>query len=358
MKYIVYKTTNIINNYIYIGVHKTANPDLFDGYLGCGVNIKSPRSYEKAKTCFQQAVKQFGYKNFIRETLAIYNTPEEAYALEELLVNEEFLKRNDVYNMVLGGIINYASGKHIYMYSSESGNFIKEFDSLNDAAQEINCDASTISHSIKFLFKIKNFIFSYEKKEKVNLDIYNFKYTIKIYRYLKTGEYDKEFTSLNQAGKETLNTSAVYIQKASMLGYLVKDNYYFSFYKYDTYDKARAFQILNRQVFKYDSSGNFEKEYITQADAEKENPNCNITNSIKFKTPDKNGNFWSIIKLNEFNKPIYRSAKQVGKYDENGNLLQTWDSSNQCAKDVGVAVKNVLVGKYTHHKGFIYRYIV
>ena len=42
MKYIVYLTKNLkstINglNRIYIGVHKTENPNIFDGYLGCGV---------------------------------------------------------------------------------------------------------------------------------------------------------------------------------------------------------------------------------------------------------------------------------------------------------------------------------
>ena len=30
MKYIVYQTINIKNNKIYIGVHKTENPDVFD----------------------------------------------------------------------------------------------------------------------------------------------------------------------------------------------------------------------------------------------------------------------------------------------------------------------------------------
>ena len=33
LKFIVYCTTNIVNNKIYIGVHKTENPDIFDGYI-------------------------------------------------------------------------------------------------------------------------------------------------------------------------------------------------------------------------------------------------------------------------------------------------------------------------------------
>ena len=93
MKYIVYKTTCKVNNYIYIGVHKTADPNTFDGYLGCGINIKIPYTYEHAKTKFQQAVKEFGVSQFWRETLAIFDTPEEAYSLEEQLVNENFISQ-------------------------------------------------------------------------------------------------------------------------------------------------------------------------------------------------------------------------------------------------------------------------
>lgn len=39
MKYIVYLTTNLVNRKIYVGVHKTENPDIFDGYLGNGLTI-------------------------------------------------------------------------------------------------------------------------------------------------------------------------------------------------------------------------------------------------------------------------------------------------------------------------------
>lgn len=116
MKYIVYKTTNLINNYIYIGVHKTQDPNIFDSYIGCGVYINKPYTYEKAKTKFQQAVKEFGTSNFRRETLAIFDTDVEAYELEEKLVNENFLARPDVYNMVLGGKINTTEGITVFQY--------------------------------------------------------------------------------------------------------------------------------------------------------------------------------------------------------------------------------------------------
>ena len=44
MKYIVYLTLNKkskVNgiNKIYVGVHQTDCPDIFDGYIGCGVYI-------------------------------------------------------------------------------------------------------------------------------------------------------------------------------------------------------------------------------------------------------------------------------------------------------------------------------
>jgi hypothetical protein len=73
-KYIVYKTTNLINGKIYVGVHRT-NVDVFDGYIGHGVTHK-----DKKKTVligFPAAVRKYGYKNFKRETLFEYEDSEE-----------------------------------------------------------------------------------------------------------------------------------------------------------------------------------------------------------------------------------------------------------------------------------------
>ncbi len=86
--YLVYKTTNLVNGKIYIGKHETDNLD--DGYLGSGILI-------------QRAIEKYGEQNFKREILFECSSQEEMNAKEAELVNEDFLNRNDVYNIKLGG---------------------------------------------------------------------------------------------------------------------------------------------------------------------------------------------------------------------------------------------------------------
>jgi len=88
MFYTVYKTTNLINGKIYVGLHVTSN--LEDDYLGSGSQLKS-------------AIKKYGKENFKREYIKICNSPEEMYELEADIVNEDFVKRPDTYNMKTGG---------------------------------------------------------------------------------------------------------------------------------------------------------------------------------------------------------------------------------------------------------------
>lgn len=92
--FIVYKTTNLINSKIYIGVHKVVTPD--DTYLGSGKLIK-------------KAIKKYGKNNFKRETLYTYSTLDEALLKENEIVNEEFINSSNTYNMALGG---GCGGKH------------------------------------------------------------------------------------------------------------------------------------------------------------------------------------------------------------------------------------------------------
>ena len=58
MKYIVYLTTNLVNRKIYVGVHKTENPEIFDGYLGNGLTIYDQSKLRHPKEPFHYAVSE------------------------------------------------------------------------------------------------------------------------------------------------------------------------------------------------------------------------------------------------------------------------------------------------------------
>jgi hypothetical protein len=51
------------------------------------------------------AIKKYGVNNFSRETLFVFNDRKVALEKELEIVNESFIKRPDVYNMVIGGCI-------------------------------------------------------------------------------------------------------------------------------------------------------------------------------------------------------------------------------------------------------------
>lgn len=88
MYHIVYQTTCLVNNKIYIGVHSTE--DINDDYLGSGFHLK-------------KAIEKYGRNKFKKDIIKIFDDPKNAYELETQIVNEDFIKSNNTYNIVLGG---------------------------------------------------------------------------------------------------------------------------------------------------------------------------------------------------------------------------------------------------------------
>jgi hypothetical protein len=88
LHYTIYKTTNLINGKIYIGKHKTNNPN--DDYPGSGTDIR-------------KAIIEYGRENFKKEILFIFETSDEMDEKEAEIVTSEFVLREDNYNICPGG---------------------------------------------------------------------------------------------------------------------------------------------------------------------------------------------------------------------------------------------------------------
>lgn len=357
IKFIVYETTNVINKKIYVGVHKTNNPYGFDGYLGNGIYATQPYTYQYAKTKFQYAVKKYGPENFIRKTLAVFETEQEAYALEEEIVNESFLARDDVYNMVLGGVYYYSRKTKVFRYTIQ-GEYITEYDSMADAANKLSCNYTLISYAIRKKSVAKNSLWSTDKLDHLDLSLYNIgdNHSKHVSIYFKNGLWYKDYKSLQSCSND-LGITRASILNGARLGICINNQYYCSFIKADSYDVAKKRYIDTRPVYKYDSNGIYICEYISQKQAEQENKGSNITKSIKLKQPDKHGYLWCLEKLPRYNTKHRCMQKRVGKYDLNGKLVEIYDSASQAAKNNGTSVWKVLSGTNKTQKGYVYKYL-
>lgn len=78
----------MINNKYYIGVHSTH--DINDGYMGSGKLLR-------------KAIKAHGIRNFKKEILEYFDSPEQMYARECEVVNTTLINDNMCYNLILGG---------------------------------------------------------------------------------------------------------------------------------------------------------------------------------------------------------------------------------------------------------------
>jgi len=144
--HIVYKTTNIVNNKIYVGLHSTDN--IQDRYLGSGWVLKD-------------AIKKYGRDKFIKEILYVFHTREEARIKEAEIVDEEFCKRLDTYNLTIGGMgVENQTGNKNHMYGKLAHNAKKVkavhkdgtiiiTDSIDSLSKLINIARGNIRNLIK-----------------------------------------------------------------------------------------------------------------------------------------------------------------------------------------------------------------
>lgn len=262
MKYIVYKTTNIINGKIYVGVHRT-NPDIFDGYIGCGVSYKDKKKNIKG---FPKAVLKYGYENFKRETLFIYPDTEEgmlaAYAKEAEIVNIEFVKSKQTYNLVVGGKCSLYTviKKKIAQYTLD-GKFVRTWDSIQEAEDALGL----MSISANLIGKSKycgNFIWKYYTADDTDIEPVIPKEKT-VYQFDLQGNLIKVWKSVSEASLQFSNHVAARVAISNTC--LGKTHQSFGYYwsykdKFNYHPKGVA-------VAKYTDDGQFIESYssITEA---------------------------------------------------------------------------------------------
>jgi hypothetical protein len=96
--YIVYKTTNTVNNKYYIGVHRTNN--INDGYLGCG-HYRGRKLREQLDTRLYRAFRKYGDNMFTTEVLYKFDNETDAFKKEKELID---ITDKSCYNDKPGGI--------------------------------------------------------------------------------------------------------------------------------------------------------------------------------------------------------------------------------------------------------------
>jgi len=112
----IYKTTNLVNNKIYIGKHST--DDINDGYMGSGRLIL-------------KALNKYGKYKFKREILSYHNSSNDAFIEEANIVNDEFINRSDTYNLIVGGFGGSCPGILNGMYGRTHTDEVKKVMSDN-----------------------------------------------------------------------------------------------------------------------------------------------------------------------------------------------------------------------------------
>jgi hypothetical protein len=136
-KYIVYQITNLVNKKFYVGVHQTNNID--DGYMS-------------SSNVVNDAIKKYGKENFKKEVLFEFNDAETMFAKEAEIVNEDFVKRKDTYNLKTGGTgstshLNDGSEEH-KQRCRDANNYVKNRYDISQHAEEFRFDLNK-EHRLK-----------------------------------------------------------------------------------------------------------------------------------------------------------------------------------------------------------------
>lgn len=352
MKYIIFLTTNLKSrvgalNKIYIGIHKTNDPEIFDGYLGDGVYRDQATSFMYPKTPFQYAVKKYGVDAFFRSILYVYNTEQEAHDKLKELVDSKFLEQSFVYNNELQ-ILN----KPIYQFD-QLGNKLKKWESFEDLINFTGYPKFSFDTAIKDKTALINNYWSTE--ESINHLEYSPKLNQKVYIYNTEGKCIKMYGSNRECA---IALDLPNINKVIQQEILIDNKYYLSNTLTDNFNPKPRRTYLRKEIHVYDSDNKYYgcfvgKEIMKVIDLHSW---TKISNAFKFNKGWYKNFYLSEEKVDKVPERVF--GHKIDVYTKTGDFIETLNSVKEAKEKYNITTgkfKNVQLGQ-RYFGDYIFKY--
>lgn len=362
-KYIVYLTKNTkdqINgiNRIYIGVHKTSDPEIFDGYIGCGVYINCPSTYMYPKTPFQYAVKKYGVKAFVRQTLFIYDNATDAYKKEAEIVDLDFLKLDYTYNACLGGTY-YCKYKSLYQFDLK-GNLMKKWEYSKEAYEFYGLPMEKFEYAIHGKHPLLNSFWS--STEKINISEFSTKTWGEpkvTHLYSKNGKWLAEFESQTKCA-EYIGATKQAVCKGVANQNLIKNKYYVTNYLTDLFIPKPRIQYSKTTLYVYNKDSvllfkGVGKEIMPILELHSWK---GISDIFRYKHGWYKEFYISTKEIDKVPEIVNKSSIKVDVYDKYGNFIETLDKIKDVREKYKVPsskIKNIEQGN-RYFGEYIFKY--
>lgn len=363
MKYIVYLTVNkksTVNglNRIYVGVHQTKDPTVFDGYLGCGVYVDQPSTYMYPKTPFQCAVKKYGVEAFTRVVLYIFDSEDSAYQKEKEIVSIQFIKQSHVYNACEGGVcVN--KGKPLYQFDAQ-GNLLKKWEYSKEAVEFYNISRIKLNYAVQDKHPLLGYLWG--TTDSIDPTEY---YTQthgepkSVHLYTKDGKWLTEFPSRVECA-EYLNVSPTSITQAVKTQRLVQNQYYVSDKLVDLFVPRPRNQYSKTLIYVY----NTQSQLVGQGIGPEIMPIINlyswkyIHDIFRYQQGWYKDFYLSTVEVTQVPDKYWGNKMQIDVYDKYGNFIESLPTLKEVRQKYKVPsskIKNLQLGD-RYFGNYIFRY--
>lgn len=358
LKYVVYLTINTENNKGYVGVHRTEDPNVFDGYIGCGAYVNDFSSYNKGKTPLHSALLKYGVKKFKRFTLKVFDKLEDALDLERWIVTEEFIKRTDTYNATVGGGYPPILNKIVYEFDL-NGNLTKEWESETDIRNYYNCHVS-MSDIIKSKRSFAGKFWSFEKHIDIN-------YYKKELNHGFISQYNQFGVLLNVFKNSTIASQKLDIKRDAIVQAVFRkklcSGYYFLKSDVDISEviSKKYAPKLKNNIYRYKQSGQYDNCFKSIAETVNNTPeltsyklkkaivDCTTINGYYF-SYKKDDNYFNI------KNPNIKHKVRIAQYNKNNELIKVWETPKEVKEKFPGALR-CCQGYLKSTGGYIFKYI-